>query len=86
MLTGRPSSVAATRPRHASSIPTPLKLVLANLSADITLTNAQGALYGQPFVRLPALAAGSSASVTVIFSNPKRKTISYQAQAWNGGV
>ena len=70
----------------SQALTTPLKLVLANLSADITLTNAQGALYGQPFVRLPALAAGSSASVTVIFSNPKRKTISYQAQAWNGGV
>ena len=70
----------------SQALTAPLKLVLANLSAGITLTNAQGALYGQPFVRLPALAAGSSASVTVIFSNPRRETISYQAQAWNGGV
>lgn len=64
----------------------PLKLVLANLDAGIVLTNAQGVLYGQPFVQLPALAAGASATVTVRFSNPQGKTVSYQAQVWNGGV
>ena len=84
--TGLYSGTITVNNLGSQALTTPLKLVLANLSADITLTNAQGALYGQPFVRLPALAAGSSASVTVIFSNPKRKTISYQAQAWNGGV
>lgn len=68
------------------ALTTPLRLVLANLDADIVLSNAQGTLYDQPFVHLPALAAGSSVSVSVQFSNPKRKAISYQAQAWNGGV
>lgn len=70
----------------SQALTTPLRLVLANLDADIVLANAQGALYGQPFVRLPALAAGSSVAVSVQFSNPKRKPISYQAQVWNGGV
>ena len=68
------------------ALTTPLRLVLGNLDADIILANAQGALYGQPFVRLPALAAGDSVSIDLQFSNPKRKAISYQAQAWNGGV
>lgn len=64
----------------------PLKLVLANLDSSISLSNAQGTLYGQPFLRLPVLPAGGSASVNVTFSNPSRKPVSYQPQAWNGGV
>jgi 2',3'-cyclic-nucleotide 2'-phosphodiesterase (5'-nucleotidase family) len=68
------------------AITAPLKLVLANLDSAISLTNAQGALYGQPFLRLPALPAGGFTSVSVTFSNPTRKPVSYQAQAWNGGV
>ena len=70
----------------AQALTTPLKLVLANLDADIVLTNAQGVFYSQPFISMPALAAGSTATVTVTFSNPKRKTVSYQTQVWNGGV
>lgn len=64
----------------------PLKLLLANLDPSISLSNAQGDLYGQPFVRLPALPAGGSAVVKVTFSNPLRKPVSYHAQVWNGGV
>lgn len=64
----------------------PLKLVLSNLDADIVLSNAQGALYGQPFLRLPMLDAGAAVAVSVQFSNPRRKPVSYQAQVWNGGV
>ena len=68
------------------AITAPLKLVLANLDPAISLSNAQGALYGQPFVKLPELSAGGTASVSVVFSNPARKPVTYQAQAWNGGV
>ena len=68
------------------ALTTPLKLVLANLDADIVLTNAQGVFYSQPYITMPALAAGGTATVTVTFSNPKRKSVSYQTQVWNGGV
>ena len=64
----------------------PLKLVLDNLDADIVLVNADGSLYGQPFVRVPALAAGATVSMPLRFFNPERKSIVYQAQVWNGGV
>lgn len=68
------------------AITAPLKLVLANLDSAVSLSNAQGALYGQPYLQLPALPAGGSASVNVTFSNPARKPVTYQAQVWNGGV
>ena len=68
------------------AITAPLKLVLDNLDPAISLSNAQGALYGQPFVRLPTLPAGGSATVNITFSNPSRKPVTYQAQVWNGGV
>lgn len=68
------------------TLTTPLKLVLANLDADIVLSNAQGVFYSQPFITMPALAAGGTATLTVTFSNPKRKPVSYQTQVWNGGV
>lgn len=64
----------------------PLRLVLADLDAAIHLANAQGDWYGQPFVRLPALPPGGTASVAVSFSNPERKPLTYRAQVWNGGV
>ena len=64
----------------------PLKLVLTHLDADIVLTNAQGVFYGQPFIVMPALAAGSTTTLTIKFSNPKRKPVSYQTQVWNGGI
>ena len=78
-------SITVSNP-GSRALTAPLKLVLAQLDTKIVLTNAQGALYGQPFVRLPALAGGGTTSVVVTFSNPKRKTVSYQAQVWNGGV
>ena len=70
----------------SQTLTAPLKLVLASLDPAISLVNAQGDLYGQPFVKLPELAAGGSTSVSVTFSNPARKPVTYQAQVWNGGV
>ena len=84
--TGLYSGTITVRNSGIQALTAPLKLVLANLDPAISLTNAQGALYGQPFVKLPALPAGGLVTVNVTFSNPARKPISYQAQAWNGGV
>ncbi len=69
-----------------TALAAPLRLVLADLGAGVRLANAQGEWYGQPFVRLPALPAGGTATVTVSFSKSRRQPVSYRAQVWSGGV
>ena len=80
------SGTIAVHNPGGTTLAAPLRLVLADLDASVRLANAQGDWYGQPFVRLPALPPGGTASVAVQFSNPGRKPVSYQPQVWNGGV
>ena len=66
---------------------TPLKVVLEGLPAGVTLVNAAGVYYGQPYLRLPSvLLPGGSAKVQVQFTNSTSANISYTTAAYSGGV
>jgi hypothetical protein len=65
----------------------PLKVVIEGLAPGVTLVNAAGAYYGQPYLNLTGtLAPGSSASVQVQFKNSTGTGISYTPAAYTGGV
>lgn len=65
----------------------PLKVVIEGLSSSVTLVNAAGTYYGQPYLKLTGtLAPGSSASVQVQFKNSASTGISYTPAAYSGGV
>ncbi|MEW6120821.1 MAG: 5'-nucleotidase C-terminal domain-containing protein [Pseudomonadota bacterium] len=84
--TGQYSGTISVSNPGDKAITAPLKLVLADLGPAVRLGNAEGSLYGQPFLRLPALPPGGSVTLKLVFDVPARKAISYQPQVWNGGV
>jgi sulfur-oxidizing protein SoxB len=70
-----------------STITLPLKIVLENLTAGVTVSNATGTVYGLPYLKLPnSIAPGSSAIVTVQFNNPAGLPVSYTVRVKSGGV
>ncbi|GAO37203.1 5'-nucleotidase [Sulfuricella sp. T08] len=65
----------------------PLKVVIEGLPSSVTLVNAVGAYYGQPYLTLTGtLAPGSSTSVQVQFKNSAGTGISYTPTTYSGGV
>lgn len=70
----------------ASFIAGPVQVQLQNLTAGVTLLNANGAQSGNPYLTVPVsgLAPGASVSVPVQFSNPMRVGISYNVRTFSG--
>jgi hypothetical protein len=73
----------------SSALAGPLSLVLKNLSSNATLTNGNGTTLlftpaGRPYINGNALAAKSSETVTLQFSNPTNGGITYTTQVLSG--
>ncbi len=72
----------------AAAINRPLTIVLANLTAGVTATNATGSAPGQgPYYSVPgtlALQTGQSAVVAVEFKNPSNVKINYLVKTYSG--
>ena len=65
----------------------PLKIVLEGLPAGVTVVNASGSYYNQPYLKLTgSLAPGGSQSVTVQFKSTTNAAITYTPAAYTGGV
>ena len=70
-----------------SVLATPLKLVLEGLPAGVSLANADGSVYGNPYLKLPnAINAGATANFALHFNNPSALPISYTVRLNSGGV
>jgi RHS repeat-associated protein len=66
-----------------------LALELTNLSSNATLANASGTdVQGNPFIDFVSpkgqLAAGQSITLTLYFNDPKKQSITYGTQVWQG--
>lgn len=71
----------------STTLKLPLKIILENLPAGITLANASGSYYGQPYVKVnDSIAPGSSVFVQVRFTNPSNAPVTYTPSAYTGGV
>lgn len=69
------------------SLLAPLKVVITGLSATVTVVNAAGSYYSQPYLTLTGtLAPGSSQKVQVQFKNTSATSIPYTPAAYTGGV
>lgn len=65
----------------------PLKIVIEGLPAGVTVVNASGSYYSQPYLALAGtLAPGGSQSVQVQFKRAANTPISYNPAAYTGGV
>ena len=70
-----------------SPLATPLKIVLEDLPAGVTVNNATGMVHGLPYLKLPnAINPGSTATVTIQFANPSALPVSYTVRVNSGGV
>ena len=66
---------------------TPLKLVVEGLPDGVTLKNANGSVYGKPYLRLPnAIKPGTTTFILLSFSKPSVQPISYTVRITSGGV
>jgi S-sulfosulfanyl-L-cysteine sulfohydrolase len=80
-------STVSVRNIGASALTTPLKLVVEGLPVGVTLANASGSVYGNPYLKLPnAINPGAMASFVLHFSNPSAQPISYTVRINSGGV
>jgi len=68
------------------SIAGPIQLVLTNLPAGVTLSNATGTTAGSPYITISSqsLAAGRSVSVTIKVTAPSAAQISYTPAVYSG--
>ncbi|MBI3433113.1 MAG: 5'-nucleotidase C-terminal domain-containing protein [Hydrogenophilales bacterium] len=74
---------------NTGSIPllAPLKVVIQGLPAGVTVVNAAGSYYSQPYLKLTgSLAPGNSQSVQVQFKSTSNHAITYTPAAYTGGV
>lgn len=64
----------------------PIAVILKNLPAGVTLANADGALFGDPYVTLKAnrMVPNQSAPVQVDFLNPSNAPIAFTAEVVSG--
>jgi hypothetical protein len=72
---------------NTGSIPLsgPLQLQFDNLTAGITLSNATGSHAGAPYITVPAgLAPDESVTIPLVFDNPARGAIGYDAKIYSG--
>ena len=71
--TGIWSSTVSGTNLSGSTMPGPIALVVRNLTAGVTMTNAAGWFNGDPFITIPGITAlnpGQSASISIQFTNP----------------
>jgi len=68
------------------SIAGPIQLVLTNLPAGVTLSNASGTTAGSPYITISnqSLAAGRSVSVTIKVTASSAAQISYTPAVYSG--
>lgn len=74
---------------NTGSVPlqAPLKVVLEGLPTSVTVVNASGNYYNQPYLTLAgSLAPGSSQKVQVKFQSPSNARINYTPTTYSGGV
>jgi sulfur-oxidizing protein SoxB len=70
-----------------SALALPLKLVVQGLPAGVTLANASGSVYGNPYLKLPSsIPPGATASYVLHFSNPAALPIGFSLRVNSGGV
>jgi len=63
------------------------KMVLTNLTAGVTLTNASGSYLGNAYITVPgvvALTPGQSAIVQLQFNNPGRVKVTFTPVTYSG--
>ena len=72
--------------KTAQAISGPVNVVFSNLTSGISIDNASGKHNGAPYVTFGsgAFAPNQSATVTVIFSNPSKSPIGYNAVIYSG--
>jgi len=72
--------------KTAQAVSGPVNVEFTNLTSGISIDNATGTHNGAPFVRFGsgAFAPNQSATVTVIFSNPSKSPIGYNAVVYSG--
>jgi hypothetical protein len=72
--------------KTAQAISGPVNVEFTNLTSGVSIDNASGTHNGAPFVRFGsgAFAPNQSATVTVIFSNPSKGPIGYNAVVYSG--
>jgi hypothetical protein len=79
-------STMTVQNQSQQSIPGPLQIVLTNLPAGVTLSNASGMTGGSPYLTIStqALAAGHSASVKIEMQAASAGQISYTPVVYSG--
>jgi hypothetical protein len=72
--------------KTAAAISGPVSVEFAGLTAGVSIDNASGAHNGAQYVTFPngTFAPGQTATVTVIFSNPSKGPIGYNAIIYSG--
>ncbi len=86
-VSSQSSATVSVKNISATTLATPLKIVLENLTAGVTVSNASGTVYGLPYLKLPSsIAPAASQSVTIQFYNPSGLPISYTVRVKSGGV
>jgi hypothetical protein len=72
--------------KTAASISGPVNLEFAGLTTGVSIDNASGTANGAQYVTFPngAFAPGQAATFTVIFSNPSKGPIGYNAVIYSG--
>jgi hypothetical protein len=70
----------------ATSIAGPVEILLTNLTAGVSVTNASGTFNGSPYriVTTSPIAPGASAQVRINYSNPTNVRFSYGVTAYSG--
>jgi hypothetical protein len=72
--------------KTAASISGPINVEFDNLTSGVSIDNASGTHNGAPYVTFAsgAIAAGQAVTVTVIFTNPSKGSIGYNANIYSG--
>ena len=85
--TGLWSATLTVMNTSSAPIGGPVQVVLANLTAGVTMTNNTG-VFGYPYITVSAgtLAPGASASVSIQFLNPSNGLINYTPVTYSGGL
>jgi hypothetical protein len=74
--------------KTAATINGPISIEFDNLTTGVSVDNPTGTRLGAPYVTLPnaSIAAGQSATITVIFSDPSKAPIGYNAAIYTGNL
>jgi hypothetical protein len=74
--------------KTAASINGPISIEFDKLTTGVSVDNPTGTRLGAPYVTLPnaSIAAGQAATITVIFSDPSKAPIGYNAVIYTGNL